>query len=102
MEQYKKYFGGWFVWIVFLFIITGIIFIGLSYFGIIGKTIVERKVFENSYQKQEADKTASTVYDSQLSMLRARLNNPSLTPGNRAEILAQIDAIIILKTTKED
>ena len=102
MGTEKKYFGGWWVWVVFLLIGTGIIFTGLRYLGIIGKTVVERKVFENSYQKSEADKTANTAYSAQLAQLRGKLNNPSLDAGTKAEIRAQIDAINILKSTKED
>ncbi len=102
MEQEKKYFGGWWVWVVFLLIVTGIIGTGLKYAGIIGTTVVERVVFENSYQKSEADKTARTVYSAQLAQLRGKLNNPNLDSGTRAEIQAQIDSINILKAGKED
>lgn len=102
MEKEKKYFAGWWLWIVILIFITTILFIGLSYFGIITKTIVKRKVFENSYQKHEADKTAKTIYSAQLAQLRAKLNNPNLASSTKNEIQAQIDSIKILKATKED
>lgn len=102
MEKEKKYFGGWWVWVVFLVLSTIISFTGLKYAGLFGKTIVERKVFENSYQKQEADKTARITYAAQLAQLRGKLNNPNLDQSTRAEIQAQIDAINILKSTKEN
>jgi len=102
MEVEKKYFGRWWIWVAFLVIVTGVVLAGLNYLGIIGQTIIERKVFENSYQKHEADKTASTIYDAQLAQLRAKLNNPNLNKSGAAEIKAQIDAITILKLTKED
>ena len=100
METEKKYFGGWYVWILFLMIIGGIILTGLNYAGMLGRTIVERKVFENSYQKSESDKTARNTYDSQLTVLRARLSNTDLSKTTRSEIQAQIDSIRILKGNK--
>jgi len=102
MEAEKKYFAGWWFWILLIMVVSVVIFTALNYAGVIGKTFVERKVFENSYQKHEADKTASTVYSAQLAQLRAKLNNPNLGEGSKIEIKAQIDAITILKATKED
>lgn len=102
MEKEKKYFGKWWLWILLLMVMTGIVLGVLNSVGMLGQTIVERKVFENSYQKHEADKTASTVYAAQLAQLRSRLNNPNLTNADISEIKAQIDAITILKLTKED
>lgn len=102
MEQEKKYVGGWWVWIIILLIGTTIIFTGLNYLGVLGKTVVERKVFENSYQKSEADKTASTTYRAQVLMLRRKLQSPNLDAGTKVEIQAQIDAINIMKSSKED
>ena len=98
----KLEFGRWWIWVLILLIFSGIILTGLNYAGIIGKTYVERKVFEQSYQKKEADKEAHSTYDAQLSILRSRLNNPNLTDAKRQEIQAQIDSIIILKSTKEN
>ena len=98
----KTCFAGWWFFVLGLLIISGLVFVGLNYLGIIGETIVERKVFENSYQKYEADKTARTTYRAQLSNLRARLNNPDLDNQTKSEIQAQIDSINILLTTKED
>ncbi len=100
MEAEKKYFGGWFMWIVFLMIGAGIVFGGLRSVGMIGQTVVERKIFENSYQKSEADKMARVTYDSQLAILRARLGNHELYNGARIEIQAQIDSINILRRLK--
>jgi len=102
MEQEKKHVGGWWVWILTLLMLTMVLFTGLNYLGVFGKTIVERKVFEQSYQKKEADKTANTTYSAQLAQLRGKLNNPNIDAGTRVEVQAQIDAINILKSTKED
>jgi len=102
MEAEKKYLAKWWFWFLLLLIITGIVLASLSYVGIIGKTIVERKVFEHSYQKHEADKTASTVYAAQLAQLQRKLSDPNIDESAKIEIQAQIDAIIVLQRTKED
>ena len=103
MNREKKEYGSWWVWITVLIIGTVIIFTALSYVGIIGETIVERKVFENSYQKRAADEDALTTYDAQISLLRRKLNNSSdLSPEERNNLQAQIDAISILKSSKEN
>lgn len=100
MDPEKKYFTCWWFWVLLLVIITTIILSVLSYFGMIGQTIVERKVFEQSYQKKEADKDALATYDAQISILRRRLRSQDITEDQRAEIQAQIDALNILKSTK--
>lgn len=102
METEKKYFAGWWAWVLVLLILTIIVFSGLYYAGIFGRTVVERKVFEQSYQKKEADKEARTSYDAQLAILRSRLNDSTLTISEKKAIQGQIDAIKILKSTKED
>lgn len=102
MELEKRYFGSWWVWIGLLVVASAIILTVLSYFGLIGQTIVERKVFEHSYQKRAADKDAVTTYDAQISILRRRLQASELTNQERSEIQAQIDALNILKASKEN
>ena len=106
MEQDKKDFRSWWVWVGFLFIITsiiaGIIFTSLSYVGIIGKTIVEREVFEQSYQKRAADVDALSTYDAQIVILQRRLRAEDITQQERVEIQAQIDSITILKASKRN
>ena len=52
----------------------------LSSLGFLGRTVVEREVFENSYQKQSADKTRIAIYEAQLIELRSRL---ALDPNNQ-------------------
>ena len=100
MEGEKKYLGYWWIWIVFLMIVTGIIFWGLSSVGIIGHTIVEREVFKQSYQKKAADEDAVSTYDAQIVILQRRLRSTGITGQERNEIQAQIDSINILKASK--
>ena len=100
MEEEKKYVGSWWVWIVFLMIITGIVVWGLSAVGIIGQTVVEREVFKRSYQKKAADEDALSTYDAQIAVLARRLRSMNITEQERNEIQAQIDSINILKASK--
>jgi len=100
MDEEKKYLGKWWVWILVLLIFTAVVFTCLDYVGIIGRTVVERKVFEQSYQKRASDEDALSTYDSQISILQRRLRKEGLTQDEREEIQAQIDAITILKSSK--
>ena len=100
MEAEKKYFAGWWFWLLLLIVLTGIILFGLNSVGLIGKTVVERKVFENSYQKKAADEDAISAYDAQISILKRRLRSTDLSASEKAEIQAQIDSINILKLSK--
>ena len=50
MDQEKKEIGKWWLWILLLIAITIIMFTVLDTVGFFTKTVVERKVFENSYQ----------------------------------------------------
>lgn len=102
LKEERKEVRRWWFFILLLFIISSIILISLNYIGIFGRTVVERKIFEQSYQKKAADQDAKTTYAAELARLRSRLNNTNLDANTRAEIQAQIDAINILKATKED
>jgi len=53
MQSEKKEVGGWWVWILVLVVMTIIALSVLKTFGIIGGTIVERVVFEQSFQYKE-------------------------------------------------
>jgi len=102
MKTEKKYFGSWWVWIVFLMFITGIVAWGLSAVGIIGRTVVEREVFKRSYQKKAADEDALSTYDAQITVLQRRLRAGDITEDEKSEIQAQIDSITILKSSKRN
>lgn len=56
MDSEKREFGAWWVWVLALFVLTIVVLAGLNYAGIFGRTVVERKVFEHSFQYSEARK----------------------------------------------
>jgi hypothetical protein len=63
----------WYWWALGLLVAGGVILTALSYAGLIGRTVVERKVFEESFQYSEARKAAIATYEAQLIEIDARL-----------------------------
>lgn len=88
METGKKYFAGWWMWVLLLIIVTGLIFTGLRYAGLIGGTIVERKVFENSFQYSEARKSEVAIFEAQLLEINSKLGNLQLDANTRSNLEA--------------
>jgi len=84
-KEEKKVITSWWKYLIGLTIITSIIFGTLNYLGLIGSTIVERKVFENSYQKYASDKSRQATYRAQLAAINSRL----LSSPNNPDLLAQ-------------
>ena len=95
METEKKYFGSWWVWVIILIVATSILLTGLSYLGIIGKTVVEREVFKRSFQYSEARATAIAIYKAQLAEINHKLTNTNLEANTRNNLEAQAASIRI-------
>lgn len=93
MDSEKKEFGKWWVWLVFLCVGTMTVFAGLNYVGLVGKTVVERKVFENSFQYSEARKTEIAIFEAQLVEVDRKLTNSDLTKTTRTNLEATASAI---------
>tara|TARA_R100001143_G_C3351827_1_gene129976 strand:+ start:1406 stop:1720 length:315 start_codon:yes stop_codon:yes gene_type:complete len=62
---------------------------GLNAASMVGGTIVEREVFEQSRQYQEARFTSEQTYLSELAAIEAQLNDDSLSPAARRGLEAQ-------------
>jgi biopolymer transport protein ExbB/TolQ len=99
MEKEKKYLGGWWFWIILLMIISGLILTGLNYAGIIGRTVVEREVFEQSYQRSESLKSEIAAYESQLVEINSQLSRSDLDAGTRANLESQTSSIRVMLNT---
>lgn len=69
----KREFGGWWLWILLLIIITSFSFFGLRYFGVVG----ERIIFENSYQKDAAENAKRNMLEAELAGINSRLSSSS-------------------------
>ena len=70
----KKEFGKWYIFLGVLVVGTVIVFTTLGYFGKVTGTIVERKVFENSYQKVAGDNARTKTYRAQLAQIDYKLS----------------------------
>jgi hypothetical protein len=93
IDKDKREFGGWWVWILVLVVISAIAFFGLRAAGIIGGTVLEREVFKRSYQRTEGLKSQIATYEAQLAQLRVKLGDPNLEPGVKRSLQAQKAAI---------
>lgn len=65
---------------------------GLNSLGLFGRTVVERKVFENSYQRSEALKSQIATDEATLAEIQAKLLNPNLDESTRYNLEAQAAA----------
>lgn len=95
MEKEKKIFAAWWFWILLLVVISSIIIGGLNYAGIIGRTIVEREVFEQSYQRSESLRTEVATYEAQLAEIRHKLSS-DIDSQTRTNLEAQASSIRVL------
>ena len=73
MDSEKRFVGGWFMWFLFLMVIAIIVLSVLGYAGKFTNTVVERKVFEESYQYKEARKGEIAVFQAQLDEINRQL-----------------------------
>lgn len=95
MEKEKKYVAGWWFWVLMLLIVSGVILTGLNYAGIFGRTVMERKVFENSFQYSEARKSEIATFEAQLAEIDRKLMNSDLDGNTKVNLEAQASALRI-------
>jgi len=73
-------------------ILLAVIGFGLHSLGLFGSTVVERKVFENSYQRSESIKSQIATDEANLAEIKRKLENPNLDPNTRHNLEAQATA----------
>ena len=74
---------------------------GLKSLGFWGGTVVERKVFEQSYQRSEALKAQIATDEASIAEIEAKLTNPNLDEDTRYNLEAQLSAARIrIETTR--
>lgn len=82
-------------------IIMSVVGFTLNTLGYLGSTIVERKVFENSYQRSESIKSRIAQDEAVLAEIESQLQNPDLDKNTRFNLEAQARATRIrLSTTR--
>lgn len=103
MSEYRKEVGQvardarWTFWRFFplflgvVFVLGGFGFL-LNSLGVFGQTVVERKVFENSYQRTEAIKAQIATDEAVLAEIERKLQNPKLDEDTRHNLEAQAAA----------
>lgn len=79
-----------------LFLITVVLLVGVGFglnsMGLFGRTVVERKVFEHSYQRSEAIKSQIATDEAVLAEIDRKLSNPNLDADTRFNLKAQAAA----------
>ena len=90
----KTEFAGWWLWVLGLVIISIIALAALNAAGILTRTVVERKVFEQSYQKQEGDRERLATFRAQLAEIETRLSG-QIDETTRSNLEAQRSALNI-------
>ena len=78
--------------LVTIIVILSVIGFGFNSFGLLGSTIVERKVFEHSYQRAEGLKARIATDEAVLAEIERKLTNPNLDADTRANLEAQASA----------
>ncbi len=78
-----------------LVIFLSVLGFGLNSVGLIGRTAVEREVFEQSYQRSAAQEARFNTMNAELTAVQARLAAGSLTDVQRADLQAQAAALTI-------
>lgn len=80
-------------WAVLATVVIGVVVGLLNAAGFFGRTVLERKVYENSYQYTEARKSEIATYEAQLAEIDARLTDSALDSVTRSELEAAKAAI---------
>lgn len=77
---------------VAVIVVLSVVGFAMNSLGLFGHTVVERKVFENSYQRSEALKARIATDEAALSEIEIKLRNPNLDPDTRSNLEAQAAA----------
>lgn len=89
----KRFLTGWWMLILALVVLSSIVLGALRYAGFFTSTLVERKVFEQSYQYQAGKAAADSTFGAQLVEIQTKLASPDLSPDLRASLEAKAASI---------
>lgn len=82
----------WLVVILFV-VLTSIVLSLVGYVGKFTDTVVERKVFENSYQYSQGKKEEIALLDAQIAQLENKLLNPNIDVDTKRNIQNQLNSL---------
>lgn len=85
----KKELGGWWVFILALVFVSLVVLTILGYMGKLTGTVVERKVFENSYQRSEGLKSQQFTWEAQLASINQQLLHTATDSDVYNQLMAQ-------------
>lgn len=86
---------------IIVVVVLSLLGFGLNALGLFGKTVVERKVFENSYQRSSSIAAQIATDEAVLAEIERKLTNPSLDANTRINLEAQASAARIRIATAE-
>ncbi len=80
---------------LFLMIVVFLAILGfiLNSVGLFGRTVVERKVFENSFQYSEARKSEIATFEAKLSEINRKLSSENYDQATRTNLEAHASAL---------
>ena len=99
VDKEKRELGKWWMWILLLLVVSGIVFTGMKYLGLVGGTIIEREVFEHSYQRTSALASRESAYVAQLASIEYQIQTETdedtlkQLKAQRAMLNVQIDQV---------
>jgi hypothetical protein len=99
MDKEKKEFSKWWILVLCLVVSSSVILTVLNYVGVIGRTVVEREVFENSYQYTSGQRARANMMNAQLTEIGIQLSNTELDQTTRKNLEAQAAAIRVQLNT---
>lgn len=93
MSDVKKW-NHWKIVLVSVVVFNGLLalFFLMRGAGVVGSTIIEREVFERSYQRSEALKSQIATDEAVLAEIQYQLSNPNLDVDTRHNLEAQASA----------
>jgi hypothetical protein len=78
-----------------VFLVLIVVLSATGIFGRIVNVVVEREVFERSYQYQEGKNAQIAKYEAEIASLKVKLRSPNLSVTMRSDMEAQLAALEI-------
>lgn len=92
LREVRKAGWGFMPMLIGVIVILALLGFGLNSLGLLGRTTIERKVFEESYQRSSAIEQQIATDEAALAEVTRQLQNPNLDEDTRANLEAQASA----------